>query len=150
MNEKQTKWPVYEDKLIASKHIFQTNYVNRQMELIIDTQKCKVCKQCVKACPRTALAMPVFPKGMKVALIERMPIMPDPSQCVYCGVCMVLCPFEAISMKNNSTEVPLTDLQLVSSQILPKIQEVKIRKVTLLDETFQNPFWAKILLRISE
>ena len=150
MSVNRGKWPVYEEMFIQSQHIYRTTYVNRELELIINTKKCKTCKQCVKACPREALIMPQIPKGTKVSLEDRMPIMPSPSKCVHCGVCMILCPFNAISMKNDTHLVSPSDLNLISNGILPKFKTVKLRKVELVTEEFSNPFWLKVKQRIAE
>jgi formate hydrogenlyase subunit 6/NADH:ubiquinone oxidoreductase subunit I len=149
MTNVNNKWPFYEYEQNWKNWIFKTTYMNRISELVIDTSKCKACAQCAKACPTNALEMPIIPKGTKVDLKERMPLMPVQSKCVFCGVCMTLCPFDAIYMKIDGKDHAVNDLKLKQGGILPEITKVKMRKVDLVDETFANPFWDKLMEKIS-
>lgn len=150
MSKLKTKWPLHEYDVNWKYRINRTIYMNRTTELLLDTSKCKACKQCAKACPKDALVMPVIPKGTKVEFVERMPIMPEPGKCVFCGVCMTLCPYDAISMKVDGEIQAVKDLKLKKGGIIPEITAVKLRKVEQVDETFSNPFWAKTLEKIAQ
>ena len=58
-------------------------YVKHKAPLVVDTDKCRSCKSCMKVgCP--AISM----KGGKAAI--------DNTLCVGCGVCMQLCHFDAL------------------------------------------------------
>ena len=149
MNNVNNKWPFYEHEQNWKYRNYKTTYMNRISELMIDTSMCKACAQCAKACPADALEMPIIPKGTKVDLIERMPLMPVQSACVFCGVCMTLCPFDAIVMKIDGQNQTVNDLKLKEGGVLPEITKVKMRKVDLVDETFANPFWDKLMEKIS-
>ena len=52
--------------------------------IIIDSEKCKGCKKCVKGCPFSALEM----VGKKAVLV---------GDCRACGACIEICPFGAIT-----------------------------------------------------
>ncbi|WP_371806348.1 4Fe-4S binding protein [Candidatus Lokiarchaeum ossiferum] len=142
------KWPIFTTTEKIKTRTFSSEYLTRKTDLILHLDKCKTCKQCVRACPKNALEMPMIAKGTKVPLVARMPLMPDQSKCVFCGVCTALCPFEALSMKLDGQEIPIRQLQLSQKGILPKIARVKIGKVELSDPEFTNAFWNSILLRI--
>lgn len=142
------KWPLLTTTEKIKSRTFTAEYLTRRTDLILHLDKCKTCKQCVRACPKNALEMPVIPKGKKVPLIARMPIMPDQSKCVFCGVCMALCPFDALSMKLDGQELPNARLLLTQKGVLPKIEKVKIGKVELIDPEFANSFWNSIVSRI--
>jgi len=53
--------------------------------IIIDPEKCKGCKKCIKACPFEALYM-----EEKLAVLK-------PEECRACNACITSCPFEAIT-----------------------------------------------------
>ena len=64
--------------------------------IIIDSEKCKGCKQCVKACPFEALYM----EG-KLAVLKQ-------EECRACSACLDSCPFEAITeaeKKSGTTDL---------------------------------------------
>ena len=142
------KWPILTTTEKIKTRTFTTEYLTRKTELIIHLDKCKTCKQCAKACPQDALVMPVIPKGTKVPLVTRMPVMPEVSKCVFCGVCMALCPFDAISMKMDGNDLPTANLILTQKEVLPIFEKVKIKKAELKDPNFDNAFWKSIEKRI--
>lgn len=142
------KWPIVEQYKKGNDNIVKVEYFSRITELIINSEKCKICQQCVKACPKNALEMPRFPKGIRVPRKERVPILPDPLTCKFCGVCMHMCPYDAISMKCDGQEITVDDLGLSKANILPKIQHIKVKQFELTNPDFTNDFWEKIISRI--
>ena len=67
----------------------KTEYISRTTEFKMDGGKCKLCQQCIKACPHGALVMPPRPpRGVKLPIYDRMPKFPDAKKCVFCGICM--------------------------------------------------------------
>jgi ferredoxin len=142
------KWPIIEEKYEGPYRILRTEYLTRTTELILDRIKCTVCGQCIRVCPKDALARPKIPKWKKVAKESRDPILPDSGKCVFCGVCMALCPVSALSMKLDNNPLTVEDLPLTKSHILPQIQSVQIGEVKLRDPEFSNNFWMKIMDRL--
>jgi len=143
------KWPIIEETKEGNDRITKVEYYTRTTEMIFDVEECKICQQCVRVCPKEALSMPTFPKGVRVPRTERTPIFTDPIKCKFCGVCMALCPYSAISMKLNGNSLSVEDLGLSKAGVLPEIKEVKIRSVELKDPGFKTEFWDKITSKIS-
>ena len=56
--------------------------------IIINSEKCKGCKKCVKGCPFSALEM----VGKKAVLV---------GDCRACGACIEVCPFGAITARKE-------------------------------------------------
>ena len=54
---------------------------------VIDTEACKACGRCVKACPTDAIS-----SGVK-----KVPAVIDQDKCITCGVCRETCPFDAVA-----------------------------------------------------
>ena len=54
---------------------------------VIETEACKACGRCVKACPTEAVS------GGK----EKVPALIDQDKCVKCGACRDTCPFDAVA-----------------------------------------------------
>jgi len=54
---------------------------------VIDTDACKACGRCVKACPTDAIS-----GGLK-----KVPAVIDQDACVTCGICRDVCPFDAVA-----------------------------------------------------
>ena len=84
--------------------------------IIIDPEKCKGCKKCIKACPFEALYM-----EDKLAVLK-------PEECRACSACLDSCPFDAITEaeKKNGT-VDLSDFKGVwvfAEQNNGRVQEV--------------------------
>ncbi len=142
------KWPLHEDLNSGGKFSYRTIYFNRNTVLSFDTKACRICQQCVKACPKDALEMPIYPRGAKVDKKERIPRLENRSNCVFCGVCMSVCPYDAISMHLDGTELKIADLPLRKGGIIPELQEVKIRKIQYRKSPVANPFWEKIMQKI--
>ncbi|MCL2877729.1 MAG: electron transfer flavoprotein subunit alpha [Acidobacteria bacterium] len=68
--------------------------------IIIDTEKCKGCKLCIKACPFEALYM----EG-KLAVLK-------PEECRACSACLDSCPFDAITeAEKKSGPADLSDFK---------------------------------------
>ena len=142
------KWPIVEQIKKENYNIYKVEYFSRITELILDKNKCKLCQQCIKACPKGALILPKFPKGVRVPRKERVPIIPDPLTCKFCGVCMHMCPYDAIAMKCDGQEITVDNLELSKANILPKIQHIKVKQFELTNPDFTNDFWEKIISRI--
>ncbi|HME51719.1 MAG TPA: 4Fe-4S binding protein [Candidatus Lokiarchaeia archaeon] len=143
-------WPEIVEITNDEVRTLKTGYITRSTDLTIDTKKCTTCMQCVRACPKGALAKPQLQKGVKTTKIERLPIVVKPVKCVFCGVCMTFCPYDAISMKLDGIPLAIEDLALVKKQYLPRLASVKLGKVELLDPGNTNPFFEKILERIGK
>ena len=143
------KWPLVEEKKDGTIRSTITEYMNRTTELIVDADNCKLCKQCVKACPREALVMPPRPpRGVKKPIYERMPMFPDSNKCVFCGICMVVCPYDAISMKLDGEILEVKDLALFKEKVIPELTEVKNGSVVMKDPEFKSEMWNKVLDKI--
>lgn len=143
------KWPVVEEKIIGAERILKVEYLTRTTELILNRKTCTACGQCIKACPKNALAKPYIPPGKKVNREERDPILPEPLKCVFCGVCMSVCPYKAITMKLDNKVLSSEDLQLSKAKIIPSIVTVKVGSIEIKEKDFTNDFWNKIVDRIT-
>ena len=143
------KWPIIEETRDGEKRTTKVEYYTRLTEMIFNVEECKLCQQCVRVCPKDALSMPTFPKGVRLPRSERVPIFQNPIKCKFCGVCMILCPYQAISMKLNGNTLTTADLDLTKAGVLPEISEVKIRSIELKDASFRNDFWDKIISKMS-
>ena len=84
--------------------------------IIIDSEKCKGCKKCIKACPFDALYM-----EEKLAVLK-------PEECRACGACLDSCPFQAITAAETAgAEIDLSAYKGVwvfAEQHAGQIQEV--------------------------
>ena len=84
--------------------------------IIIDSEKCKGCKQCIKACPFEALYM----EG-KLAVLK-------PEECRACSACLDSCPFEAITeaeKKSGTTDLSgYKGVWVFAEQNYGQVQEV--------------------------
>ena len=84
--------------------------------IIIDPEKCKGCKQCIKACPFEAL----FMEG-KLAVLKI-------EECRACSACLDSCPFKAITeAEKKGEQADLSDFKGVwvfAEQIHGRVQEV--------------------------
>jgi NADH:ubiquinone oxidoreductase subunit F (NADH-binding)/(2Fe-2S) ferredoxin/Pyruvate/2-oxoacid:ferredoxin oxidoreductase delta subunit len=60
----------------------------------IDTEMCKACGMCVKACPASAIS-----DGVK-----KVPAVIDQGKCISCGVCLETCKFDAVSTSAGSND----------------------------------------------
>ncbi len=84
--------------------------------IIIDSEKCKGCKKCVKGCPFSALEM----VGKKAVLV---------GDCRACGACIEICPFGAITArkevnKNQAQLANYKDIWIFAEQRDGKVQNV--------------------------
>jgi len=84
--------------------------------IIIDPEKCKGCKKCIKACPFEALYM-----EEKLAVLK-------PEECRACSACIKSCPFEAITeAEKTGGPVDLSDFKgiwVFAEQDHGRVQEV--------------------------
>ncbi len=77
---------------------------------VIDSNKCKECGMCAKACPYNAIAHLERPckKACPVNAItyndDGLAVVDD-HKCIRCGVCVSRCPFGAIGVRDNIVEV---------------------------------------------
>ena len=140
------KWPFVEKIQDETNRMIRVSYVNKVIEIGYDESKCKVCRQCTKACPHGLWQMPVIEKGKKVPLTKRMPIMPDAQSCAFCGLCMVLCPFDAIIMKENGSLISKDNLTIVKEGVVPNITLLKTGKIEA--EESHSRLWEKALDRV--
>ena len=139
------KWPIVEEKIEGPNRTLRVEYLTRKTELILNRKICTACGQCIKACPKNALAKPIIPPGKKVNREERDPILPEPLKCVFCGVCMSVCPYKAITMKLDDKPMGLEDLPLSRAKIIPTITTVKVGSIEIKEKDFKNAFWNKIV-----
>lgn len=60
----------------------------RQIEIELDSSRCKGCELCVQACPRAVLAMDLKVNGLGY----RPAALVDPGRCTGCKACALVCP----------------------------------------------------------
>ena len=60
----------------------------------IDTEMCKACGMCVKACPTSAIS----------GGVKKVPAVIDQGKCISCGVCLETCKFDAVSTSADSND----------------------------------------------
>ena len=144
-----TKWPIVEILKINEKRFVKLEYITRITEHIMDAEKCILCGQCVKVCPKQALERAPIKKGVKQSRYERMPYFKDPKKCVFCGICMIFCPSNAISMRLDGNLLSTEDLPIMKKNIIPKLVEVKPGKITPENPEFSSDLWNKIINSIS-
>ena len=143
------KWPITSETWLLKTRITQIEYLKKTVELHFNGDKCMICQQCVKACPKDALVEVPFVRGEKKPRIERMPKLPDPVKCVACGTCQVVCPYDAIRLVVNGEVLTTEKIPLVEKGILPHFQELKVGKYTLQDPAFSTSYWNMISKKIS-
>jgi 4Fe-4S ferredoxin len=143
-------WPAIEDVLTDEMRSLKVEYITRKTELIVDTKKCTTCMQCVKVCPKAALAQPQLQRGVKVSKKERLPEVVKPVRCVFCGTCMVFCPYGAITMKLDGKVLSNEDLTLVKKKIIPRFQVVKLGKVELKEPGSTSAFFERAMAKITK
>ncbi|MHA1777805.1 MAG: 4Fe-4S dicluster domain-containing protein [Promethearchaeota archaeon] len=142
------KWPIVSQTIKGSVRTTTVEYLKKTLNLEFDSDKCKFCQQCVKACPHQVLEKGVFDKKSPTMKFDRLPQMPDPTKCVFCGTCFYICPFEAISFKIDRIPQKKEELPLVRRKVLPIFQELKVGKVILSDPSFSSPYWESLACRI--
>ncbi|MBK7143285.1 MAG: 4Fe-4S binding protein [bacterium] len=73
--------------------------------VVIDTNHCKGCELCVKACPQKILSMSreITLRGYFHAQMH------DPSRCIGCRICAITCPDAAISVNHHGQMYVLYD-----------------------------------------
>jgi len=71
----------------------------------VDTDHCKGCELCIKACPMGILSLSkeITIRGYFYARMH------DPSRCIGCRICAVVCPDVAITVNTNGTMFTLFD-----------------------------------------
>lgn len=142
------KWPIIEQTIRGPVKSITVEYLKKTLSLEFDSEKCKFCKQCIKACPKLALEEGVFNRNSPTMKLDRLPQMPDPSKCVFCGTCFYVCPFDAITYKINHVPQKKDEIPLVKRNVLPEFKALKIGKVELSDPAFTSPYWDKLAERI--
>lgn len=144
------KWPIASRVLEMGNIIYQTDYVTVSNRLIIDTEKCTTCAQCVRVCPRGALERPAIPRGVRVPKRERIPVMAHPLKCVFCGLCAVMCPFGAISLAKDGKLMEKNEYPVVKTGRIPEITSVKVGKVEYNEQSpgADSELWKNTLEKI--
>ena len=67
--------------------------------VIIDTNKCKACDLCVRACPKKLLKLGNSINSNSYQYV----VITDDKECVSCGNCAVSCPDRVLSVFQNKT-----------------------------------------------
>ena len=84
---------------------FRSSIVKLQgMQISVDSQKCKLCKQCVSACFMEAIS------------IRDGSVFHDEKRCIGCGRCSTVCP-------EHATLLSIADAQAAVDEILERIAE---------------------------
>ncbi len=125
-------------------------YITRKTELIVDTKKCTTCMQCVRVCPKGALAQPQLQRGIKVSKKERLPELVKPVRCVFCGTCMAFCPYGAITMKLDGKILTIEDLDIIKKKVIPRFQSVNLGKVELVEPGSTSAFFERVMAKIAK
>jgi 2-oxoglutarate ferredoxin oxidoreductase subunit delta len=73
--------------------------------IIVDTNYCKGCELCVKACPQQILSMSkeITKRGYFHAKMH------DPSRCIGCRICALICPDAAITVNVHGQQYVFFD-----------------------------------------
>jgi ferredoxin len=109
-------------------------FLQKDLQLVIDRNKCQGCGICSSVCPKEAIFSGPKTKGKNQTVHTIMDDniildVSDPTKCVYCGTCTYFCPFEAIKLMQDGREVPLQDLNIVKGNAVPKLEsETKIMR----------------------
>jgi ferredoxin len=77
--------------------------------LLVDKQRCTLCKACIGACPEAALLD--SPEAPRLRFIER--------NCVQCGLCAVTCPEDAIRLQPRLLLTPQAKEAVTLNEDLP-------------------------------
>jgi ferredoxin len=111
-------------------------FLQKDLQLIIDRNKCQGCGICSAVCPKEAIFSGPKTKGKSDSAHTIMDDniildVSDPNKCVYCGTCTVFCPFDAIKLMHDGREVPISELNIVKGNAVPKLEgETKIMRKT--------------------
>jgi ferredoxin len=102
--------------------IVSSNWIMR-----LDTNQCKGCGKCVKACPISAIQLvPAREQGQRQADL-------DESLCLGCGVCYSACRSGAISMRSRPQRV------FTPETVFDRVVAMAIERNKLADLLFENP-----------
>src|SRR6056297_1077262 len=143
------KFPIVTESWIGALRMTEMVYMTRKCVMIMDTDKCITCKQCMKVCPQGVLVQQEFPRKKRTTKMERIPYMENPRDCVFCGICEYFCPYDAIKLKIDGEKLDREDLPLFKKKILPKLSEIKVMKAIPEDSNFHNRLWDCLIDKIT-
>jgi heterodisulfide reductase subunit A-like polyferredoxin len=72
----------------------------------VDSQKCRTCLTCVRACPHSAVGLTRIDNGREVAEIWDL-------ACDGCGICTAICPAKAIEFEGYSDQQMLAQIEAI-------------------------------------
>ncbi|MHA1339749.1 MAG: 4Fe-4S binding protein [Promethearchaeota archaeon] len=105
---------------------FGIKFLQKDLQLNVDKDKCQGCGICSTVCPHEALVNGPIKTSEDAKLHKVMNgniilDVSDPTKCVYCGTCTYFCPFDAIHLYIDGEKVPKEQLLIVTGRAVPKL-----------------------------